>query len=84
MNTFEPRDPNWQQRVRASFSRQPFMEHLGATITHLAPGEVDLTMAFRVELTQQHGFFMPERQPPSRIQPPGTRRCHFTRLARAC
>lgn len=54
---FKPRDPNWQARVRASFGRQPFMVHLGAEIGHLAPGEVDLGMAFRPELTQQHGFF---------------------------
>lgn len=57
MSAFEPRDPGWQTRVRASFVRQPFMEHLGAGIVHLAPGEVDLAMAFRPELTQQHGFF---------------------------
>lgn len=57
MSSFEPRDPNWEARVRASFSRQPFMAHLGATIAHLAPGEVDLVMPYKAELTQQHGFF---------------------------
>jgi uncharacterized protein (TIGR00369 family) len=43
-------------RVRASFSRQAAMATLGAEVAHVAPGEVDLRMAYRPELTQQHGF----------------------------
>jgi uncharacterized protein (TIGR00369 family) len=54
---FVPRDPNFADRVQSSFARQAFMGHLGVTLAHLAPGEVDLTVPFRVELTQQHGFF---------------------------
>ncbi|ADZ70230.1 PaaI family thioesterase [Polymorphum gilvum] len=57
MSAFEPKDPDWEVRVRASYARQPFMEHLGAVLSHLAPGEADIAMAFRPELTQQHGFF---------------------------
>lgn len=54
---FEPRDPGWEARVRASFARQPFMVLLGAQIVRLAPGAVDIAMAHRPDLTQQHGFF---------------------------
>jgi uncharacterized protein (TIGR00369 family) len=57
MTTFEPRDPDWDSRVRSSFARQAFMEHLGAMIGHLAPGEVDLILPFRQELMQQHDYF---------------------------
>ncbi|MEH0072241.1 PaaI family thioesterase [Pannonibacter sp. Pt2-lr] len=57
MTAFEPRDPLWEERVRRSFARQPFMGHLGASLSHLAPGEVDIEMPHRSELTQQHGFF---------------------------
>ena len=32
------------------------MELLGAAIERVAPGEVDLTLPFRAELTQQHGY----------------------------
>ncbi|WP_417671487.1 PaaI family thioesterase [Roseibium sp.] len=53
----EPRDPNWESRVRASYARQPFMEHLGAVLTHVAPGAIDIEMDLKPELTQQHGFF---------------------------
>ncbi len=57
MTGFEPRDPHWEERVRASFARQAFLKHLGVEIAHLAPGEVDLALPFRPELTQQHGYF---------------------------
>ena len=57
MTAFEPRDPLWEVRVRRSFARQPFMGHLGASLSHLTPGEVDIEMPHRSELTQQHGFF---------------------------
>ena len=57
MSGFEPRDPNWESRVRASIARQAFMATLGVEVEHLAPGEVDLALPFRPDLTQQHGFF---------------------------
>jgi len=53
----EPRDPNWENRVRTSFAAQKFMAHLGAELVHLSPGAVDLELKLRPELTQQHGFF---------------------------
>jgi uncharacterized protein (TIGR00369 family) len=57
MIVLEPRDPDWEERVRTSFSRQPFMTHLGAELTRIAPGAVDIELGYRKELTQQHGFF---------------------------
>jgi uncharacterized protein (TIGR00369 family) len=53
---FTPLDPHYDARVRASFARQPFMAYLGAHITHLAPGQCDVELVYRKELTQQHGF----------------------------
>ena len=32
------------------------MEMLGVTLERVAPGEVELVLPFRAELTQQHGF----------------------------
>ncbi|WP_417688850.1 PaaI family thioesterase [Roseibium sp.] len=52
-----PKDPDWEARVRSSFARQPFMATLGARMTHLAPGAVDLEIELRDDLTQQHGYF---------------------------
>lgn len=55
--SFEARDPDFAERVRDSFARQAFMRLLGAEIAHIAPGEIDIALPFRDELTQQHGFF---------------------------
>src|SRR5690606_35591508 len=57
MSRDEPRDPDYAARVRASFARQAFMTTLGVEIMHLAPGEVDLGLSYRPDLTQQHGYF---------------------------
>jgi uncharacterized protein (TIGR00369 family) len=54
--TFQPKDPNFADRVRASFARQRMMQTLGVDIARLAPGEIELTMPHGVAFTQQHGF----------------------------
>ena len=53
---FVPRDPQYEARVRASFEAQRFMATIGATLDRVAPGEVVISVPFREELTQQHGF----------------------------
>jgi uncharacterized protein (TIGR00369 family) len=45
-----------EERVRASFARQGLLATLGARITRVAPGEVDVELAFDERLTQQHGY----------------------------
>lgn len=57
MSTFEPLDPDYVARVRASFARQGFMKALGVEIVRLTPGEADLSLRQRPDLTQQHGYF---------------------------
>ncbi len=49
-------DDAYEQRTRDSFARQQAMRTLGATLEHIEPGHVVLSMAHREELTQQHGF----------------------------
>jgi uncharacterized protein (TIGR00369 family) len=51
-----PRDPDFEQRVRASYARQAAMATLGATISRIEPGHVVIDLPFRPALTQQHGF----------------------------
>lgn len=53
---FQPQDPNFQQRVRASFARQRVMQTLGIEITRLEAGEIELAMPYDPAYTQQHGF----------------------------
>jgi uncharacterized protein (TIGR00369 family) len=57
MGALQPLDPDYEARVRRSFARQAFMGTLGVELVHLAPGEVDLAMPHRPQLTQQHGYF---------------------------
>jgi uncharacterized protein (TIGR00369 family) len=56
MPSFEPQDPEFEARVRRSFARQRALATLGATLERVAPGEVEIHVAFRPELSQQHGF----------------------------
>jgi len=53
---FDPRDPAYEARVRASFARQRAMHTIGARLVRVEPGEVELELPFRDDLTQQHGF----------------------------
>ena len=56
MPEFTPRDPDYQRRVRESFARQRVMETFGARLLRVAPGEVEIGLDFREDLTQQHGY----------------------------
>ena len=56
MSAFEPQDPGFEARVRASFARQKVMRTIGASLTKGAPGEVEIELPFRDALTQQHGY----------------------------
>lgn len=56
MSEHQPRDPSYEIRVRTSFARQRLMATLGAELTRVEPGEVEVELPFREDLTQQHGF----------------------------
>ena len=56
MPEFEPRDPDFETRVRDSFSRQAAMHTLGAVLGRVAPGEEEIEMPYRADLAQQHGY----------------------------
>jgi uncharacterized protein (TIGR00369 family) len=53
---FQPADPGFEQRVRASFERQAAMDTIGATMVRAEPGEVEIQLPYAAHLTQQHGF----------------------------
>ena len=55
--SFVPPDPAYEERTRASFARQGAMAYLGAVLEKVAPGRVEISLPFRPELSQQHGFF---------------------------
>jgi uncharacterized protein (TIGR00369 family) len=56
MSKFQAQDPDFESRVRESFARQQLMHTLGARLTLAEPGQVEIELPYRAELTQQHGF----------------------------
>ena len=52
-----PKNPDFEECVRDSFSRQGIMELIGARLTRVEPGLVEIELPYRADLTQQHGFF---------------------------
>ena len=56
MTAYEPADPNFESRVRASFAAQSAMTSLGIRIDGLGPGWVDLCFSVPAGFTQQAGF----------------------------
>jgi acyl-coenzyme A thioesterase PaaI-like protein len=47
VTSFTPQDPTFAERVRASFDKQQFMTTIGARLTRVDPGEVDIELAQR-------------------------------------
>lgn len=57
MRSFEPRDPDWESKVRASYAKQGAMGLIGAQLIELRPGYCEIHMPWRADLTQQNGYF---------------------------
>ena len=57
MSDLIAKNPQFETVVRDSFSRQPFMELIGARMSDLKPGFCEITLDRDTRLTQQHGFF---------------------------
>ena len=53
----QSKDPRFAEKVRESFSRQGLMRTLGAELTHVGEGTVEIRVKFRDEFCQEHGYF---------------------------
>ena len=56
MTVFEPGSADYDQRTRDSFARQQALRLIGAEMTRVQPGEVEIVLDHHPEITQQHGF----------------------------
>jgi uncharacterized protein (TIGR00369 family) len=54
--TFEPRDRDYESKVRDSFSRQLAMQSIGSSLDLVLPGEVHISIPYDPAYTQQNGF----------------------------
>ena len=56
MPRFEPKNPDYREVATATFARQQAMRTFRMSIARLEPGEVDLSMPYSLDWTQQNGF----------------------------
>jgi uncharacterized protein (TIGR00369 family) len=56
MSKFEALNPSFAKEVNDSFARQSIMSLIDARLTRVEPGKVEITLPFRGDLTQQHGY----------------------------
>lgn len=49
-------NPTFVEEVRESFARQTIMSLIGGELTRVEPGVVEITLPYRTDLTQQHGY----------------------------
>jgi uncharacterized protein (TIGR00369 family) len=56
MSGFAAKNPDFRRAATAVFDAQPAMRTLGISIARLEAGEVELTMGYSANFTQQNGF----------------------------
>jgi len=49
-------NPSFAEDVAVSFARQPIMKLIGARLSLVEPGVVEITLPYRADLAQQHGY----------------------------
>lgn len=49
-------NPDFVEEVQQSFAKQLVMPLIGARLTRVEPGIVEITLPYRTDLTQQHGY----------------------------
>ena len=51
-----PRNPAFAEEIKQSFAKQTIMGLIGAKLTRVEPGIVEITLPYRADLAQQHGY----------------------------
>ena len=49
-------NPTFVEEIKQSFAKQTVMSLIGGELTRVEPGIVEITLAYRTDLTQQHGY----------------------------
>ena len=53
---YQVSNPHFAEDIKQSFATQSIMGLLGAALNLVEPGIVEITIAYRKDLTQQHGY----------------------------
>ncbi len=56
MTKIQATNPAFADEIRASFAKQTIMSLIGGELTRIEPGVVEITLPYRADLTQQHGY----------------------------
>src|SRR5215831_13427395 len=51
-----PQNPSFVEEIRQSFNDQAAMTLIGASLSRVDPGIIEITLPYRANLTQQHGY----------------------------
>lgn len=51
-----PPNPSFAEDVANSFAQQPIMGLIGARLSLVEPGVIEITLPYRADLAQQHGY----------------------------
>jgi uncharacterized protein (TIGR00369 family) len=52
----QPRNSAFADEIKQSFAKQTIMGLIGAELTRVEPGLIEITLPYRSDLTQQHGY----------------------------
>lgn len=51
-----PRNPAFAEQIKQSFAKQTIMGLIGAELVRVEPGIVEISLRYRADLAQQHGY----------------------------
>ena len=49
-------NPSFADEIKQSFAKQTIMSLIGAELTRVEPGVIEITLPYRADLAQQHGY----------------------------
>lgn len=52
----QPRNPSFAEEIKQSFAKQTIMKLIGAELTRVEPGIIEIALPHRADLVQQHGY----------------------------
>lgn len=52
----QPRNPSFAEEIKQSFAKQTIMGLIGARLSRVEAGIIEITLPYRKDLTQQHGY----------------------------
>jgi uncharacterized protein (TIGR00369 family) len=50
------RNPAFAEEIKQSFAKQTMMDSIGAQLSRVEPGVIEITLPYRANLAQQHGY----------------------------